>query len=42
MMYGLSFVLSGIVIFAICRMALFYAISAIVAFGAMRFAGFAI
>lgn len=42
LMYGLSFVLSGVVIFAVCRMALWYAISAIVAFGAMRFAGFAV
>ena len=41
-MYGLSFLLSGVVIFAVCRMALWYAISAIVAFGAMRFAGFAV
>lgn len=42
LMYFLSFALSGIVIFAVCRMALWYAISAIVAFGAMRFAGFAV
>ena len=38
-MYAASFVLSGIVIFAICRMVLWYALAAIVAFGAMRFAG---
>jgi hypothetical protein len=36
-----SFVLSGIVIYAVARMALFYAISAIVTFGAMRLAGMA-
>lgn len=42
LMYVASFVLSGIVIFAVCRMTLWYAISAIVAFGAMRFAGFAV
>lgn len=39
LMYYASFVLSGIVIFAICRMVLWYALAAIVAFGAMRFAG---
>lgn len=42
LMYFASFALSGVVIFAVCRMALWYAISAIVAFGAMRFAGFAV
>lgn len=41
-MYFASYALSGIVIFTISRMALFYAISAIVAFGAMRFAGLAV
>ena len=41
-MYGVSFFLTGVVIFAICRIALWYAISAIVAFGALRFAGYAI
>jgi len=39
LMYYASFVLSGVVIFAICRMVLWYALAAIVAFGAMRFAG---
>ena len=38
-MYFASFVLSGVVIFALCRMALWYAIGAIVAFGALRFGG---
>ena len=42
LMYAASFVLSGIVIFAVCRMALWYAITAIVGFGALRFAGMAI
>jgi len=41
-MYAASFVLSGIVIFAVSRMALWYAITAIVGFGALRFAGMAI
>ena len=40
-MYAASFVLSGVVIFAATRMALFYAIAAIVAFGSMRLAGMA-
>lgn len=38
-MYAASFVLSGVVIFALCRMVLWYALAAIVGFGAMRFAG---
>lgn len=42
MMYGASFFLTGVVIFAVCRMALWYAITAIVGFGALRFAGMAI
>lgn len=41
LMYGVSYLLSGIVIFAISRMALWYAITAIITFGAMRFASFA-
>ncbi len=40
-MYAASFVLSGVVIFAATRMALFYALAAIVAFGGMRLAGVA-
>lgn len=40
-MYFVSFALSGVVIFALCRMALWYALSAVVAFGALRFAGMA-
>jgi len=39
LMYAVSFALSGIVIFAVCRMVLWYALAAIVTFGAMRFAG---
>ena len=39
-MYAASFVVSGVVIFAISRMALWYAITAVIAFGAIRFAGF--
>ena len=42
LMYYASFALSGVVIFAVCRMALWYAISAIVAFGALRFGGAAV
>lgn len=38
-MYLASFALSGIAIFAITRMALWYAIAAIVTFGAMRMSG---
>lgn len=37
LMYFASFVLSGVVIYAACRIALWYAIGAIVAFGALRF-----
>ncbi len=37
--YFASFALSGVVIFAISRMALWYAIAAVTAFGAMRLAG---
>lgn len=39
MMYYASFVLSGAAIFSVCRMALWYAIGAIVAFVALRFGG---
>ncbi len=39
LMYYASFALSGVVIFSVCRMALWYAIGAIVAFGALRFGG---
>lgn len=39
LMYFVSFGLSGLVIYAVCRMALWYAIGAIVAFGALRFGG---
>ncbi|MBP5856255.1 hypothetical protein KAJ83_04485 [Marivibrio halodurans] len=42
LMYFASFGLSGVVIFAICRMALWYAIAGVVAFGAVRFAGLAV
>lgn len=38
-MYVMTFGLSGIVIFAISQMALWYAITAVVALGALRFAG---
>ncbi len=38
-MYFASFALTGVVIYAICRMALFYAIAAIVAFASMRWGG---
>lgn len=40
LMYLASFVLSGVVIFAVTRMALWYAIAAIVGFGAMRLGSF--
>ena len=40
-MYFASFGLSGVVIYAVCRMALWYALAAVVAFGAMRAAGMA-
>ena len=40
-MYFASFLLSGVVIFAVTRMALWYALAAIVTFGALRFAGMA-
>lgn len=40
--YAASFVLTGVVIFAVTRMALWYAISAIVAFLAMRGAALAV
>ncbi|NQW11394.1 MAG: hypothetical protein HQ481_16130 [Alphaproteobacteria bacterium] len=40
-MYFASFGLSGVVIYAVCRMALWYALAAIVAFGAVRMAGMA-
>ncbi len=42
LMYFASFALSGVVIFAVCRMALWYAIAGVVAFGSMRMAGLAI
>tara|TARA_R110001592_G_C12690522_1_gene705730 strand:- start:207 stop:542 length:336 start_codon:yes stop_codon:yes gene_type:complete len=35
--YYVSFALSGVVIYAVCRIALWYAIGAIVAFAALRF-----
>ena len=38
-MYFASFALTGVVIYAVCRMALWYAIAAIVAFGAVRWSG---
>lgn len=38
-MYFSSFALSGAVIYAGCRMALWYALAAVVAFGAVRMAG---
>lgn len=38
-MYFASYGLSGVIIYTLTRMALFYAIAAIVAFGAMRYAG---
>tara|TARA_R110000787_G_scaffold16622_17_gene50535 strand:+ start:33974 stop:34294 length:321 start_codon:yes stop_codon:yes gene_type:complete len=41
-MYAASFLLTGIVIFAVSRMTLWYAITAIVTFGALRFASFAV
>ncbi len=41
LMYFASFALSAVVIYAVCRMALWYAIGAIVAFGAMRVSGMA-
>lgn len=37
LMYFASFALSGVVIYAVSRMALYYAIGAIVAFAALRF-----
>ena len=40
-MYFASFALSGVVIFAVCRMVMWYALAAIVGFGALRFAGMA-
>lgn len=40
-MYFASFGLTGVVIYATCRMALWYALAAIVAFGAVRMAGVA-
>lgn len=40
-MYFASFALSGIVIYAVCRMALWYAIAALVAFMTMRAVGIA-
>ena len=39
LMYYVSFLLSGAAIFSICRMALFYAIAAIVGFASMRWGG---
>eukprot|EP00752_Nemacystus_decipiens_P000232 g232.t1 len=39
LMYFASYGLSGVVIFCVCRMALFYAIGAIVAFATLRFGG---
>ena len=42
LMYYASFALSGIVIYAACRIALWYAIAALIAFLTMRFSGFAL
>ena len=42
LMYYGSFALSGIVIYAACRIALWYAIAAIVAFLTLRFSSFAL
>ena len=41
LMYFASYALSGIIIYTVTRMALFYAIAAVAAFGALRFAGVA-
>ena len=41
LMYYASFVLSAVTIYALCRMALFYALAGIVGFGAMRLSGVA-
>jgi len=41
-MYGASFVLSGVVIYSISQMTVYAAMTAIVAFGVIRFAGFAV
>lgn len=41
-MYGASFVLSGVAIYSIAEMTIYTAITAVIAFGALRFAGFAI
>ncbi|OSQ47042.1 hypothetical protein [Thalassospira alkalitolerans] len=41
-MYAASFLLTSLVIFAISRMTLWYAITAIVTFGALRFASLAV
>ena len=38
-MYFASFGLSGVVIFAVARMALWYAIAAVITFGALRWGG---
>ena len=38
-MYFASYALSAVILYTLTRMALFYAIAAIVAFGAMRYAG---
>jgi len=42
LMYYVSFALSGVAIYAICRMALFYALAAIVGFASMRWGGSAL
>lgn len=41
MMYYASFVLSGVIIYTVSRMALWYAIAALIGFTTVRFAGFA-
>ena len=41
-MYFVSFLLSGVAIYSICRMALFYAIAAIAGFASMRWGGSAL
>lgn len=41
LMYFASYALSGVIIYTVSRMALYYAIAAVAAFGVMRFAGVA-
>lgn len=42
LMYYASFALSGLVIYAACRIALWYAIAALIGFLSVRFSGFAL